>query len=140
MRVLFSLSHAGQFWNAEWVLRHLGERGHEVTVLLHREEPGGAGRRRLDALAREAPWLHVEEAPRRRLRSRVAVGLRLALDYERYLDPAYADAPFLRARARRVAPGPLRLVVDVARLLGRRAALRRLLRAGERRATDTRRL
>src|SRR4051812_22630250 len=113
MRVLVSLSHAGQARNLEWVLRLLCERGHDVTVLLHREERvGSAG---AEILARlEGQTLRVERAPRRRLRSRVAVAFRLALDYGRYLEPAYVDADVLRARAARATPWPLRVGVEVA--------------------------
>jgi hypothetical protein len=135
MRILVSLSHAGQARNLEWVLRLLGKRGHDVTVVLHREERGSAGAEILAQL--EGPALRVERAPRRRARSRLAVALRLALDYARYLEPAYAGADVLRARAARATPWPLRLVVDGAQRLRLGGLLRALLRAGERLASDT---
>jgi hypothetical protein len=140
MRILFSLSHAGQSRNVEPVLRLLGARGHAVTVVLHREERGSAGGALLERLTREVPELRVERAPQRRQRSRVGVAFRLALDYDRYLEPAYADADALRARARGAVPPPLRLAVDGAARSGLRAPLRAAFRAAERRASDPSRL
>lgn len=115
----------------EAALEELTARGHEVRVLVESGRkvslPEGAGL----VLARltEAGAVTVETLPPvpTRLRERVARGLRASIDYLRYLDPEYAAAGGLRARAASRVPGPLRSVLTSRALRG--ARVRRLVGA-----------
>ena len=120
MKVLFLMRHAGFVRNFESTLRLLAERGHEVRVRF--DGPfGTAGDRPaiVERLAAEEPRLSFGPAPDRSGEPWFALGrrLRLAVDYLRFLAPAYADAPKLRARAEA-------RVGRLVRVLGRSAARR----------------
>jgi hypothetical protein len=129
MRVLYLLAHTGLFRNFESTLRLLAERGHEVCVALDSERYPSAA---FDALRAEHQTITVAATPpvAQDRWSALGRGVRAASDYLRYLDPRYAGAPKLRARARRQVPPWLRWAVaepqDPARLDRR---LRRIERA-----------
>ncbi len=99
------MKHAGSARNLEPALGALADRGHRVHLALDRlddaEAPG-----LLDRLLSEHPTITVGSGPKK-ARERwtpAARGLRLGIDYLRYLEPRYADAAKLRARAREAAP------------------------------------
>ena len=84
-----------------------------------------------DALSREFPALtHRDLPPRRDWWLRGATAIRFVIDYVRYLEPEYADADALRARARSRVPAPLRLLLGPLLRLGSRR-LGRVLRTLE---------
>jgi hypothetical protein len=113
----------------ESALEELAERGHDVRVAIEsgRKQalPEGAGLA-LSRLAEEGA-VSVETLPPipDRLRERVARTLRASVDYLRYLDPEYASAGGLRARAASRVPSPLRALL-MSRVL-RGARVRRLV-------------
>src|SRR5919106_424818 len=100
MRVLFFMSHAGQARNFESTLRGLAERGHEVHMAYDRLDkknlPGVSDL--ANALVAEYPLLTSggHPQPRKDDWGWIASRLRLALDYMRYLQPEFKDAPKLR--------------------------------------------
>jgi hypothetical protein len=139
MRILFVMPHQRHARRYELVLRELIARGHHVELGLkgqHHPEADdlivrlGAGTGRLTRTrvpVREGTWAALAE------------GLRRGIDYLRYLEPAYAGAPKLRARGARLAPA---IVVRLARLRpvrGRRGIrlLDRALRGIERTVPDS---
>ena len=109
MKILFVMRHSGYVRNFESTLRLLCDRGHTVLLafqgsgthwLLDPEDVTQGMTERYPRFARDMipvrddAWGHV------------ARQLRLGLDYLRYLQPEYRDAPKLRERAaREVAPG-----------------------------------
>ena len=116
------MRHAGFARNFESTLRLLAERGHRVHVAF--EAPfanEGTGSRPgiLERLAAEWPSVSFGPAPDRSGEPWFALGLRLRLgvDYLRFLAPAYARAPKLRARVEA-------RVGSLMRALGRAAARR----------------
>jgi hypothetical protein len=109
MRILFAISHLGFLRNFESTLALLAERGHLVHVVTDRRSEGSVtdgtpiaerlGARFPDAFTWETvppdkrdPWFALSS------------GVRESLNYWRYLSPAFADAPDLRARGRKQAP------------------------------------
>jgi hypothetical protein len=132
VRVLFFITHAGYARNFEWTLRLLAERGHRVDVALDQAEKANLRdhARLLRSLEEEYDGLSSTMTPPRRPDGWEAVGvaLRTWLDYLRYLEPEFADAPQLRERARRRLPQALATFAD--RYLSRpapRGAMRGLL-------------
>ena len=121
--------------NFESTLRLLAERGHQVHVV-------AAPHAQLDPtdlvgrLSRQYPGITHSAPPRRRPHSfaRVGFDLRRALDYLRYLEPEYRDAPKLRRRAEEKAPPFVKALLQrryVNTRRGRRA-LAAVLRTGDR--------
>jgi hypothetical protein len=106
MKILFSMRHIGSLRLFDPALRALARRGHEVDVLVSRRESiewGGAAAQ----LAGECPtvrWHWAEDLPPNTWLEFATV-VRLWLDYLRYFDPRYADAPKLRTRAEERVPG-----------------------------------
>jgi hypothetical protein len=103
--VLFFMRSTVYVRNFESTLRLLAERGHEVHVVAdaHRQlDPTDL----IGRLCREYPRVRHSLAPARGATrwSRLGLELRAALDYLRYLEPAYRDAPKLRRRAELKAP------------------------------------
>jgi hypothetical protein len=92
----------------------------------------------LDPLCERYPLVTWEQSPPqgRRHRRLVPRGLRLSLDYLRYLHPEYESAPKLRGRAAARLPWPVRRVLSssLTRAPRRRAWIERRLRALERAA------
>jgi hypothetical protein len=122
MRILFSVSHFGFLRNFEPALRLLAERGHAVHLLADRHDRLG-GTRTIDNLTAAVPGAFTfGYAPSRKDNPfhQLAIRLRLSLDYWRYLEPRYDQAPSLRARAARQAPA---LAVRLASLPGLRSRL-----------------
>ncbi len=120
MKILFVARHFTYFRNFESVIRELAARGHQLHLAAEREEQLG-GRALVDRLAAELPNVTVAFTPPRqdpRL-FELATALRLSADYFRYLDPAYEDAPAIRARAWERTP---RIALALARLPLRAAA------------------
>jgi hypothetical protein len=128
MRILFIARHFTYFRNYESVVAGLAERGHQVHLVAERDEYLG-GRAMVERLAAEYPsavtfgWIPNRDdfwAP-------FATKLRMALDYLRYLEPAYASTPRLRARARERVP---RIALWLLRAAGARSRTgRRALKA-----------
>lgn len=121
MKILFFARHLMYLRNFESALRLLAEQGHQVHIAASGREETFGGHDMVDRLCRDYPGITAGQAP---LRTddwfRLATRLRLGIDYLRYLDPAYASAPRIEARARERAP---KLVVDVARWLANHPGL-----------------
>jgi hypothetical protein len=135
LKILFSATHFGFLRNFQSTIRLLAERGHELHLLAERRDAID-GQKMADILAADHPSITFELLPstRHRLWYSLATGVRAALDYWRYLDRRWDDAPKLRARAAEQAPA---LAIAVARLPGLRtraglALLNRLFRTIER--------
>jgi len=112
MRVLFAVTHLGFLRNFESSLALLAERGHEVRVVSDRRPAPGVNDATpiVDRLVTHFPAAFTWETIRAQNDDRwyaLATTVREALNYWRYLSPAFADAPKLRARARKQAPAPL---------------------------------
>ncbi len=142
LRILFSMRN---FWFVklyESVLRELAARGHQVHILADGQggpdaAVSGPWQRAVTTLADECPGITFSLAPRTEedIWIDLRMMVRFGLDYIRYLDPVYAGAPILEARAvGRTPPGIVRLSrTRLARTaIGRRllgGALRTLERA-----------
>jgi hypothetical protein len=99
MKVVFSALHFASFRNFESVVHALAERGHHVHLMADETERFG-GQALVERLAAQYPnvtwgWT---PSPADEPWFAFAQKVRLALDYVRYLDPRYADAPKLRLR------------------------------------------
>ena len=99
MKVVFSALHFASFRNFESVIQALAERGHHVHLMADETERFG-GQALVERLAARYPdvtwgWT---PSPADEPWFPFAQKVRLALDYVRYLDPRYADAPKLRLR------------------------------------------
>jgi hypothetical protein len=130
MKILFIARHYSYLRLFESAVAELAARGHEIVLAADREESMG-GRQMVERIAAAHPNVRLTEAPGRHVGawSELARAVRLGLDYLRFLDPRYADAPHLRRRARDRAP---RLVVRLAESRVGPARLSRLLRWLER--------
>jgi hypothetical protein len=100
MRLLFSMRHVGSLRLFEPALRALARRGHEVDVLVSRRESieWGSAAAQLTAEYPAVRWHWADDLPPNAWLEFATV-VRLWLDYLRYFDPRYADAPKLRVRA-----------------------------------------
>ena len=139
MRVLFFMAHPGYVRNFEGVLRLLAERGNEVRVAFDSTRARWLNDANpLDPLCERYGLVTWDHSPRRgsRYRALLARGLRLSLDYLRYLRPEYTGAPKLRARAASRLPWPARWVLSswLTRSRHPRAWIERSLQALEQRA------
>jgi hypothetical protein len=99
MKVVFSALHFASFRNFESVVHGLAQRGHQVHLMADEAERFG-GQALVERLAARYPnvswgWT---PSPAEEPWFPFAQKVRLALDYVRYLDPRYADAPKLRLR------------------------------------------
>ncbi len=123
MKILFSATHFGFLRNFQSTIRLLAEQGHELHLLAERRDAID-GQKMADLLAADHPSITFELLPtsRHRLWYALATGVRASLDYWRYLDPRWDDAPKLRGRAAEQAP---RFALAFARLpvLGTRGGL-----------------
>ena len=109
MRILFAISHLGFLRNFESTLALLAERGHTVHVVTDRRSEGSVTdgtpiAERLGARFPEALTWETVPPDKRDPWFGVSSGVRESLNYWRYLAPAFADAPDLRARGRKQAP------------------------------------
>ena len=134
MRLLFSMRHLGSLRMYESVLRALAARGHEIEILASRRDTIGSG---VDPekLLGDLPgirWRWEEFHPDKW--SELAAAVRIWLDYLRYFEPRYADAPRLRMRVGDYVPPVLERVARWLpfRVEAGRRALVGLLRAVER--------
>jgi hypothetical protein len=100
---LFLMHSPAHVRNFESVLRTLVGRGHRVTVLFEERKERGdeAGLALIRRLSAEYDELHHElrSSPPPGVRGRLRLALEALQDYLRYLDPPYAEARRLRARA-----------------------------------------
>ncbi len=123
------MGHGGFARNFESLLRVLDARGHEVVVTLDRPQATGPGDdpAPLAALAAELTGVSLAHAPERAREDWTQTGrfVRAALDYARFLEPAYAPAAKPRERAAAIVPRPVRAAV-------RAPLVRRALRAADR--------
>jgi hypothetical protein len=105
MKILFSMRHIGSLRLFDPALRALARRGHEVDVLVSRRE-SIEWRNAAAQLTVECPtvrWHWADDlTPNTWLE--FATVVRLWLDYLRYFDPRYAEAPKLRTRAEERVP------------------------------------
>ncbi|MGI8441118.1 MAG: hypothetical protein ACR2NV_13160 [Thermoleophilaceae bacterium] len=138
MKVLFFIRHAGYIRNFESTLGGLAERGHRVHVAFDGSRElfrVGQGTSVIERLAEGHPGLSYGTTPDRESDPWhvFSVRLRHSIDYLRYLEPPYENAPKLRARAERRAPALVRRVAErlVRSPVGLRP-LRAVLRAMER--------
>ncbi len=99
LRYLITLLHPGYVRNYEDVLRLLLERGHRIHLLLH--QPAKQARDRVgERLSEEFTNLTMSRArkPEGSRWRNMRWGVRLLIDYSRYLHPRYRDAGALRDR------------------------------------------
>jgi hypothetical protein len=129
MKVVFSALHFASFRNFESIVHALAERGHQVHLLADEPERFG-GQALVEGLAARYPnvswgWT---PSPAEEPWFPFAQKVRLALDYVRYLDPRYADAPKLRLRNIERAPRIVRWLTSGAggAVVGHRAVARTL--------------
>jgi hypothetical protein len=127
------MSHAGQARNFESTLRGLADRGHEVHMAFDRlEKKNLLGLSELaNSIVEEYPGVTSDAHPSvaRETSSLTASRLRAGLDYMRYLQPEFTEAPKLRARAKRFAPPRLERMVSQASGVKRRLVRQGLLAA-----------
>jgi len=87
--------------NFESTLRMLADRGHDVHVVAHPHPPDP-----IDLICRESPRVRYSPGLAVPVNpwSFLGIELRRAADYLRYFGPEYADASYLRRRAKRRVP------------------------------------
>jgi hypothetical protein len=131
MRIVFVLRHSGYVRNFESALRLLAERGHEIELAFDIERSEAEIAERLES---ELGIRHGYAAGRHDAWTMTAYGLRFGIDYLRYLDDLYRDAPKLRERGERDAPDLVRNLsrAPLLRTRGGRRALGATLRAFDR--------
>lgn len=106
MKILFAVSHFGFLRNFEPALRALAAQGHTLRLIADRADSLG-GTKTIDNLTTAVPdgAISYAYAPARKdVWQQLAVQIRLCRDYWRYLEPRYATATSLRARAASQAP------------------------------------
>ena len=112
LKILFVMRHAGYVRNFEPALRLLAERGHRIHLALElsprrwmRDQTAA-----LERLSAAFPNFSYGPTPVRDTGGwgTLAKKLRLSIDYLRYLEPRYRDAPRLRERAELRAPRAVR--------------------------------
>lgn len=124
LRILFFVHNLGKTRHFDGLLERLTRRGHTVTLAAAGKRSGVKATKILDSGRR----LEVVLCPTRRVDrwKTLAPQLRLARDYLRFFEPAYANAGKLTERAASYSPAAVREFVDRhpwtrrhARLLGR---------------------
>jgi hypothetical protein len=118
MRILFVMKHPAALRSLDGVVTLLAERGHRVHLAFGTIKTSDS-HTAMRQLADAHPGLTFGELPRqvRSPTTQLAAELRRGIDFLRYLEPAYADAPKLRARAEEGAPATIRWVGQAARRL-----------------------
>ena len=115
MKILFFMRGRGSVRTFESTVCLLLERGHRIHVALDERVKDDRVRpaELVESLAERFPALSHGPAPVREADGWAILlrQLRLAIDYLRYLEPDYRDAPKLRARAARHAPPTVRRLV-----------------------------
>lgn len=124
MRILFAVTHLGFLRNFESTLTLLADRGHAIHLVTDRRSEGAVtdGTPILERLVARFPETFTWEAiplPKRDPGYAFATAVREGLNYWRYLSPAFADAPQLRARSRAQAPSALARLSDLPLLRSR---------------------
>jgi hypothetical protein len=126
LKLLFFMSHAGGARNFESTLRGLAERGHQIHLVFDRTEkrnlPGFSDL--AQSMVEEYEGITSAKCPRPTKDEEdawLAGWLRRSLDYMRYLEPEFADAPKLRRRAESWVSDRLSSRYERATSLGRRA-------------------
>jgi hypothetical protein len=120
MRILFVARRFANFRNYDAPLRDLAARGHDIHFAVERGE-ATAGLEAVKSLAHEYPSV-TYGVVRDRTTDKWAFlshRLRLGLDYLRFIDPSYDDAPLLRTRAHGRTPRALLMLAE-APIPGRR--------------------
>ena len=114
MKILFLARHFSYLRNFESAIAALAERGHTIHLSADREESMG-GTAMVERLAARYPGVTVGWTPARESGAWAELSrkLRLSVDYLRFLDPRYDNAPRLRGRAAERTPA---IVVGLARL------------------------
>jgi hypothetical protein len=136
MKILFVMKHPAAVRSLDSVLQMLDERGNEVHLAFGGIKP--EAHRVLQRIADESRALTFGSLPSSGspgwTRTRIGWGvlaktLRRGCDFLRYLEPAYSDAPALRARAEARAHPLIRRAASVAHVAGTSGvrALRRML-------------
>jgi hypothetical protein len=114
LRIAFLARHVGYLRNFDSVLALFAERGYDVRVILHMDEASAQGEKVLvDELRLAYPAIRFDLAPtvERDLWWALTKAIRSSIDYLRYLDPRYDQAPVLRTRSEKRIPNfllPLR--------------------------------
>lgn len=130
------MTHAGHARNFEWVLRRLGDRGHEVHIAVERADKHGVPRNTelLESLIRTFPRFSTGMTPEARRRSFAAVSqtLRAGLNYLRSLEPPLAHSPKVRQRAAQPVPPLFDRLLSRSRMRPVRRVLHGLLLAAYR--------
>jgi hypothetical protein len=131
MRILFAVSHLGFLRNFESTLALLAERGHRIHLVTDRKPQGGVidGMPIVERLVARFPGavsLDTIPVSKRDPWYAVATAIREAINYWRYLAPAFDRAPKLRARGRAQAP-PILVALSDLPLLRSRAGVRALV-------------
>ena len=119
MKILFLCRHHTYYRNFESVLRELARRGHELHLVIEREDKFG-GTRLIETLTAEFPNITSGVAvsrPKDQWRW-TARRLRLGLDYLRYQHPVFDTAHKLRSRARVLTPGAFVALGDAVHAAG----------------------
>lgn len=100
MKIVFATSHFGFLRNFEPALRLLAERGHRIHLLADRRDSVG-GMTTVETLINEYEQITYGHGPNPKTHrwNTFAKGIRLCLDYWRYLHPRYDGSPKLRERA-----------------------------------------
>lgn len=125
-RILFVIRHAGYVRNCEHVIERLAEEGHAIHIAVGMTSKKSHDADVLSRLAARWPEVTYGQMPVASVRPwDDATGLsRVIIDYLRYLEPEYADATRLRARAQRWVPVRLVRLFEGSSLLRRRRVLR----------------
>jgi hypothetical protein len=135
MRILFAMKHPAELCALSGVVSLLAERGHSVHLAFGGVKTAGS-MAVVERLAEEQPRLTFGSMPPRgdSVWASLSEDLRRSVDFLRYLDPIYAEAPKLRARRERGAPATTLRLARLARLAGPRGActLRKTLQSLER--------
>jgi hypothetical protein len=119
VRILFLCRHHTYFRNFEPVLRELALRGHELHLVVERQEKFG-GTRLIETLTSEFPNITSGTAFNRPPDAWrwTARRLRLGIDYLRYQHPVFDTAHKLRTRARALTPGAFVALGDAVHAAG----------------------
>ncbi len=116
MKLLFIMYYPGYVRNLESVIRGLAEAGHEV-ILGFNAPPRDPNDRLAEELRGQYANLSTCFVPNRGDRWQLTASfVRRCIDYLRYLDPAYDDAPALKARIAGRVPGFVRFLYGALRL------------------------
>ena len=111
MKILFAALHNGYYRNLDSVVEELARRGHEIHLGAERDDSSFGGQPIVDRLT--ADYTNVtfgRTAVRDSDSLFLPAKIRFAIDYLRYLEPAYSSSSTLHVRARERTPsGMLRL-------------------------------